>query len=42
MWRTAAAPLQKSWEDSVRRVGQDPNAILADLKAKLAAYKAAF
>ena len=40
-WKTALAPVTAAWEDSVRRTGQDPAPILADLKAKLAAHGAA-
>jgi TRAP-type C4-dicarboxylate transport system substrate-binding protein len=41
-WRKAAAPLQQSWSESVRRTGADPDKILQGLKASLAAHQAAF
>jgi TRAP-type C4-dicarboxylate transport system substrate-binding protein len=39
-WRKAAEPLQKSWADNVRKTGADPDAIMKELKASLAEYKA--
>ncbi|HXE85719.1 MAG TPA: TRAP transporter substrate-binding protein [Hyphomicrobiaceae bacterium] len=39
-WRKAAAPVVKIWADSVRKVGADPDAALAELKASVAKYKA--
>jgi TRAP-type C4-dicarboxylate transport system substrate-binding protein len=41
-WRKAAEPLTKTWGDNVRKVGGDPDAIMKDLKASLAKYKAAY
>jgi TRAP-type transport system periplasmic protein len=41
-WRKAAEPLRKDWEDSVRKVGADPDSILNSLKANLAAHQAAY
>jgi TRAP-type C4-dicarboxylate transport system substrate-binding protein len=41
-WRDAAKPLQASWEASVKKTGQDPAPILADLKARLAERHAGF
>jgi TRAP-type C4-dicarboxylate transport system substrate-binding protein len=41
-WKQAAAPLTASWEDSVRKSGQDPAPILAELKAQLVAHGAAY
>ena len=41
-WKAALAPVVTAWEDSVRRSGQDPAPILADLKGKLAAHSAAY
>jgi hypothetical protein len=32
----------KAWGDSIRKGGGDPDAILADLKATLAKYEAAY
>ena len=39
-WRKAATPVVKIWADSVRKVGADPDAALAELKASVAKYKA--
>jgi TRAP-type transport system periplasmic protein len=41
-WKKAAAPLTIQWAASVRKVGGDPDTILAELKANLAKYNAAF
>jgi TRAP-type C4-dicarboxylate transport system substrate-binding protein len=41
-WRKAAEPLQKSWADNVRKSGADPDAVLQELKASLAQYKAVY
>ena len=40
-WKDALAPVTASWEAGVRKAGQDPASILADLKARLAAHDAA-
>ena len=40
-WKDALAPVTASWEASVRKAGQDPAPILADLKSKLTAHGAA-
>ena len=40
-WKDALAPVTASWEASVRKSGQDPAPILADLKSKLTAHGAA-
>jgi TRAP-type C4-dicarboxylate transport system substrate-binding protein len=39
-WRKAAEPVVKVWADSVRKVGVDPDAALAELKASVAKYNA--
>ena len=39
-WRTAAAPVTKDWEDSVRAKGLDPAAVAAELTTLLAAQHA--
>jgi len=39
-WRKAAEPVVKVWTDSVRKVGVDPDAALAELKASVAKYNA--
>ena len=41
-WKQAVAPVTQQWEQGVRRTGQDPAPILADLKAKLAAHGSAY
>jgi hypothetical protein len=41
-WRKAAEPLQKSWADNVRKTGANPDAVLQELKAALAQYKAVY
>ncbi len=41
-WREAAAPLRANWSATVRKAGNDPDAILADLKAQLEKYQAAY
>jgi TRAP-type C4-dicarboxylate transport system substrate-binding protein len=39
-WRKASEGVVKVWADSVRKVGVDPDAALAELKASVAKYKA--
>jgi TRAP-type C4-dicarboxylate transport system substrate-binding protein len=39
-WKKAAEPLVKTWADSVRKTGVDPDAALTELKASLAKYNA--
>jgi TRAP-type C4-dicarboxylate transport system substrate-binding protein len=39
-WRKAAESVVKVWADAVRKVGVDPDAALAELKASVAKYKA--
>jgi len=41
-WRKAAAPLEQTWAASVKKVGTDPDAVMKELKASLAQYKAAY
>ena len=41
-WKKAAEPLQKSWADNVKKIGGNPDQILAELKASLTKYKAAY
>jgi TRAP-type C4-dicarboxylate transport system substrate-binding protein len=41
-WRTSAAPVVADWEAAVRKAGQDPAAILQDLRKTVAEYKAAY
>jgi TRAP-type C4-dicarboxylate transport system substrate-binding protein len=40
LWKKASAPLIKTWSDSVRKVGADPDAVMAELRASLAKYNA--
>jgi TRAP-type C4-dicarboxylate transport system substrate-binding protein len=40
LWKKASEPLIKTWGDSVRKTGVDPDAALADLRASLAKYNA--
>jgi TRAP-type C4-dicarboxylate transport system substrate-binding protein len=40
-WRKAAQPLVKTWADSVRKTGADPDAAMKELKAALQNYSAA-
>ncbi len=40
-WRKAAAPLEKSWADNVRKAGIDPDAAMKDLKAELGKFQSA-
>ncbi len=42
LWRQAAAPLEAKWAANVRKVGVDPDAAMAELKAELVKYKAAY
>jgi TRAP-type C4-dicarboxylate transport system substrate-binding protein len=39
-WRKAAEPVVKVWADAVRKLGVDPDAALAELKASVAKYNA--
>jgi len=41
-WKKSAEPLHKKWADNVRAAGGDPDAIMNELKASLAQYKAAY
>ena len=41
-WRKSAEPVTANWEASVRKAGQDPNAILDDLRKTLAQYKSGY
>ena len=40
-WRKAAAPSEAQWAESVKKVGEDPKAVMDALKASLAKYKSA-
>jgi len=41
-WRKSAEPVVADWEASVRKAGQDPAAILQDLRKTVADHKAAY
>src|SRR6266540_4599739 len=41
-WKRAAEPLHKTWADGVRKAGADADAIMKELQAALAQYKAAY
>jgi len=40
-WRKAGAPVEAQWADSVKKVGQDPKAVMDGLKSSLAKNNAA-
>ncbi len=40
LWKKAAEPLVKTWADSVKKVGADPDTAMAELRASLAKYNA--
>jgi len=40
-WRKATAPVEAQWAESVKKVGQDPKAVLDSLKANLAKQSSA-
>jgi TRAP-type C4-dicarboxylate transport system substrate-binding protein len=40
LWKKASEPLVKTWADSVKKAGTDPDAALAELRASLAKYNA--
>ena len=41
-WKQAAAPLEKTWGDNVRRVGIDPATAIKELRDQLAKYNAGY
>ena len=41
-WRKSAEPVVAEWEGSVRKAGQDPKAILDDLRKTAAEHKSAY
>jgi hypothetical protein len=41
-WRKSAEPVVAEWEAAVRKIGQDPKAILDDLRKTVAEYRAAY
>lgn len=42
LWHEAAEPLKKQWADQVRKTGQDPDKVWANLEASLKKYNAAY
>jgi len=40
LWKKASEPLIKTWADSVKKSGADPDAAMAELRASLAKYNA--
>jgi len=40
-WRKAAAPSEAQWAEGVKKVGEDPKAVMDALKASLSKYKSA-
>jgi TRAP-type C4-dicarboxylate transport system substrate-binding protein len=40
LWKKAADPLFKTWEDNVKKTGVDPDAAMTELKADLTKYNA--
>jgi TRAP-type transport system periplasmic protein len=41
-WKASADPVYKTWADSVRKIGGDPDVVLKDLRSALEQYKASF
>jgi TRAP-type C4-dicarboxylate transport system substrate-binding protein len=41
-WKASGEPVYKSWADSVRKAGGDPDVVLKELRAALDQYKASF
>jgi TRAP-type C4-dicarboxylate transport system substrate-binding protein len=41
-WKKAAEPLTTAWADAVKKAGQDPKAVMDELKSSLAKYSAGF
>ena len=40
LWKKASEPLIKTWADSVKKAGVDPDSAMAELRASLAKYHA--
>jgi hypothetical protein len=40
LWKKSAEPVVKQWQDSVRKVGVNPDTVLNELKANLSEHKA--
>jgi TRAP-type C4-dicarboxylate transport system substrate-binding protein len=41
-WKTSGEPVYKTWADSVRKAGGDPDVVLKDLRTALDQYKAGY
>ena len=41
-WKKSAEPVVAAWADSVKKAGNDPDAVMKDFKAVLAKYKSAY
>ena len=41
-WKKSAEPLKQKWANDVKKAGGDPDAIIKELQASLAQYKAAY
>jgi hypothetical protein len=41
-WKKSAEPLRKKWADDVKKAGGNPDAIMKELNATLAQFKAAY
>jgi len=41
-WKKAAGPVVQTWADAVKKTGENPDAVLKELKAELAKYNAAY
>ena len=41
-WKKSAEPVVKTWADSVKKAGNDPDAIMKDFRAVLAKYNSAY
>jgi TRAP-type transport system periplasmic protein len=41
-WKAAAVPVGKIWSDAVKKTGNDPDAILKNLKAELTKYNSGY
>jgi TRAP-type C4-dicarboxylate transport system substrate-binding protein len=40
LWKSASAPLIKTWADNVKKIGADPDTAMTELRASLAKYNA--
>jgi TRAP-type C4-dicarboxylate transport system substrate-binding protein len=42
LWKAAAVPVVKTWSDAVKKTGNDPDAILKNLKTELVKYNSGY